>query len=323
MLVLGIDTDLLDAPTALKWMQFGMIATAFATFCATMLINAPYGRYPASKGWGPKIPARFAWFLMECPNLIIPLAVYLHYSTPQCSANYSNNILMCLFVMHYVNRAVLYPLRMSREATPMPLSVAALAFSFTSWNGLMQAVSLGIVNCNSSEQPSWLGSALGITHITSRYAPLGFRLRFNIGVVIFFIGFFINIHADAILLRLSSARRRPSLPAGSTSTSAAATAAATASVTSGGADGDSNGGSRKYSIPEGGMFRYVSCANYFGEIVEWVGFAIASGSWAGTAFALYTFCNLGPRAWHHHLWYHTKFDHYEEKKRKAVIPFVW
>jgi hypothetical protein len=109
----------LDAETTLQWLQFGMIGTAVLTFAATMTINAPYGRYSTSKGWGPLIPARFAWFIMECPNLIIPMVVYLHYGTSECAQNYSNSILMSLFIMHYINRTILYPLRMPRDTSPM------------------------------------------------------------------------------------------------------------------------------------------------------------------------------------------------------------
>lgn len=156
----------------LRWLQFGMIGTAVVTFAATMTINAPYGRYSTAKGWGPLLPAKFCWFMMESPNLFIPMAVYLHYATPRCSSNYSNNILMCMFVMHYINRAILYPLRMARDASPMPLTVALLAFFFTSWNGLMQALSLGVVNCDTTQEGR----------------PDGFKWRFNFGVVVFFIG---------------------------------------------------------------------------------------------------------------------------------------
>ena len=51
------------------------------------------------------------------------------------------------------------------------------------------------------------------------------------------------------------------------------------------------------------MFTFVSGANFFGEIVEWSGFAVASGTLPAIAFALFTFCNIAPRAYHHHLSY--------------------
>lgn len=51
----------------------------------------------------------------------------------------------------------------------------------------------------------------------------------------------------------------------------------------------------EYKIPRGGLFEYVSAANYFGEMVEWTGFAIASWSLPAAAFAFYTFANLAPR----------------------------
>ena len=50
----------------------------------------------------------------------------------------------------------------------------------------------------------------------------------------------------------------------------------------------------------GGAFEYVSGANFLGEIVEWWGFALASWSLPAVAFALFTTCNIGPRAYTHH-----------------------
>ena len=58
-----------------------------------------------------------------------------------------------------------------------------------------------------------------------------------------------------------------------------------------------------YKIPRGGTFEYVSAANYFGEIVEWSGFALAAApSLPAAAFAFFTFANLAPRGWRHHQW---------------------
>ena len=62
-----------------------------------------------------------------------------------------------------------------------------------------------------------------------------------------------------------------------------------------------------FSISIGGMFTYVSGANFFGEIVEWSGFALACWSLPGLAFAIFTALNIGPRAIQHHRYSKTFF----------------
>lgn len=109
--------------------------------------------------------------------------------------------------------------------------------------------------------------------------------RFIFGVVIFFFGMIINIKSDDILFSLR------------------------------------DDGSTGYKIPRGGLFEKVSSPNYLGEIIEWFGFAIATWSLAGFTFAIWTFCNLAPRAFAHHRWYKQEFSDYPEN-RKALIPFV-
>ncbi|MFT7807056.1 3-oxo-5-alpha-steroid 4-dehydrogenase 2-like, partial [Arapaima gigas] len=111
-------------------------------------------------------------------------------------------------------------------------------------------------------------------------------VRLAAGVVLFLVGMAINIHSDYILRNL----RKP--------------------------------GEFTYKIPKGGMFEYVSCANFFGEIVEWFGFAVASWSLPAFSFAFFTLCIIGPRAYNHHRFYHEKFADYPQS-RKAVIPFIF
>jgi protein-S-isoprenylcysteine O-methyltransferase Ste14 len=65
----------------------------------------------------------------------------------------------------------------------------------------------------------------------------------------------------------------------------------------------------------------VSCPNYLGEMLEWFGWALATWSIAGLAFALYTVANLLPRALQHHRWYRAKFADYPAD-RKALVPYV-
>ena len=74
-------------------------------------------------------------------------------------------------------------------------------------------------------------------------------------------------------------------------------------------------------MPFGGLFKYVSCPNHLGEIIEWIGFAILSWSLPTFAFALWTIANLLPRAIQHHDWYHNHLEDYP-KDRKAVFPYL-
>jgi steroid 5-alpha-reductase/3-oxo-5-alpha-steroid 4-dehydrogenase 1 len=109
--------------------------------------------------------------------------------------------------------------------------------------------------------------------------------RFLVGVALFAGGYAINRQSDRILFSL----RKP--------------------------------GESGYKIPQGGLYEWISCPNYFGEMVEWSGWALATWSLPGLAFALWTTANLLPRAIAHHRWYHEKFADYP-KRRKALIPGV-
>ena len=76
-----------------------------------------------------------------------------------------------------------------------------------------------------------------------------------------------------------------------------------------------------YHVPMGFLYRWVSCPNYLGEIVQWCGFALAIQSLAGWSFAVWTVANLLPRALRHHRWYLERFDDYPSDRR-AIIPMV-
>ena len=112
--------------------------------------------------------------------------------------------------------------------------------------------------------------------------------QFIIGTMIFFAGMIINIHSDYIIRHL----RKP--------------------------------GDTKHYLPKKGMFRYVTSANYFGEFVEWVGFAILTWSLSGAVFALWTFANLAPRAAKIYDNYKKEFgDELDTKKVKRILPFIY
>jgi hypothetical protein len=56
-------------------------------------------------------------------------------------------------------------------------------------------------------------------------------------------------------------------------------------------------------------------------MVQWAGWALATWSLAGLAFAVYTGANLAPRALAHHAWYRQRFPDYPARRR-ALVPFV-
>lgn len=76
-----------------------------------------------------------------------------------------------------------------------------------------------------------------------------------------------------------------------------------------------------YFIPDVFLFNYICSPNYLGEIIEWIGFAIATKTLSGMIFFISTFSNLFPRAISHLKWYREKFKEFP-KNRKAIIPFL-
>ena len=81
-------------------------------------------------------------------------------------------------------------------------------------------------------------------------------------------------------------------------------------------------GETGYKIPYGGIYRWISCPNYFGEMLEWFGWALATWSLPGLTFAIWTLANLAPRARANHTWYRSHFSEYPAE-RKALLPFIW
>lgn len=109
---------------------------------------------------------------------------------------------------------------------------------------------------------------------------------FFIGIIIFFMGFFTHFTSDRIIRHLRKT------------------------------------GETGFKIPRGGLFEFVSCPSYLGEMTEWFGWAIMTWSIPGLVFAIWTFANLAPRARSNHEWYLKTFSNYP-KDRKALIPFIF
>lgn len=242
---------------AVTWIVIGII-TFFYLFKKT----APYGRHTTTT-WGPLIDNKLGWFLMEFFVLVVLFSFLLSGSV---QVNMVSGIMIGFFAFHYLNRSILFPLRIKTQGKKMPLVIMLSAMCFNMMNGFLLGYYFGNFASYTIE---WLTDP-----------------RFIIGTAIFLLGMFINWHSDGILINL----RKP--------------------------------GETGYKIPNGGLFKWVSCPNLFGEIIEWLGFAILTWSLPGLVFVIWTFANVAPRAISHHKWYLSKFTDYP-KERKAIFPYVW
>jgi protein-S-isoprenylcysteine O-methyltransferase Ste14 len=242
-------------------LELVMLGMAVLTFVSVSFLTAPYGRHSRA-GYGPTVPPRVGWVLMESPAVIAFIAIFV---AGERRAELAPLALLGLWQIHYVHRTFVFPLRMRPGGKGMPIGIVLLGMTFNGLNAYLNA--------------RW------ISHFGTYAAGWLVDPRFLAGAALFFVGLVINYRADATLFNL----RRP--------------------------------GESGYKIPRGGLYELVSCPNYLGELLEWAGWALATWSLSGLAFAVYTAANLAPRAIAHHRWYRRQFPDYPPR-RKALIPFV-
>jgi 3-oxo-5-alpha-steroid 4-dehydrogenase 1 len=228
-------------------------------------ITAPFGRHTSDK-WGRSINNKVGWVIMELPSLALMIYFLLYGSN---SFNSYVWILFSLWIIHYLNRTFIYPLRIKATEKKMPLFIVLNAILFNCVNAGLNGYFLSEIAANDRYDENWLVSP-----------------QFIFGISLFFCGMFINWKSDTILINL----RKP--------------------------------GETGYKIPKGFLFDYISSPNLFGEILEWLGFALMAWNLPAATFMVWTFANLVPRAKNHHDWYKQKFEDYP-KERKAVFPFIF
>jgi len=81
-------------------------------------------------------------------------------------------------------------------------------------------------------------------------------------------------------------------------------------------------GRGRYIIPKEGLFKYVSCPHYFGEIVIYLGLALMHGPLRVWYPFVWVVVNLTLAAMLTHTWYVSHFKTYPVQ-RKMLIPFVY
>jgi 3-oxo-5-alpha-steroid 4-dehydrogenase 1 len=237
------------------------IGIAVFIFFILQKVVAPYGRHTSIK-WGPQIDNHLGWLFMELPALLIMLLFF----TKKISAqNLAIELMIGLYCLHYFNRSFIFPFRLHTRGKKMPILIMFSAIFFNLCNTFL----LGYY----------------FTHFANYQTSWFTDIRFITGVILFFVGLWINWKADNVLIHL----RKP--------------------------------GETGYKIPQGWLFNYVSCPNLMGELIEWAGFAMLCWNMPALAFFIWTAANLIPRAVAHHKWYKSKFENYPVD-RKAVLPYL-
>jgi len=279
-------------------------------------INAPFGRF-SPKDSMFAINGVLGWMIMEIVSPVSFIATYLFapFSPDRKPPplNHTSTFLATLFVLHYINRAIVSPLRSpGRSKIHAVVVFAAIVFNlvnpplvaaflsapetypnpfYQSTNRNSPGMLVQIQDLFKEQLKKLSGSYANQAHSTSWTHP-----TFLFGVSLFFLGLASNIYHDEILYRLR--RDTPLGPDGKPS----------------------------YSIPKGYLYNLISYPNYFSEWIEFTGFAIAaSPRWEYTPpwmFVVAEIMTMLPRAYKGHKWYHAKFPDYP-KNRKVVIPFVF
>lgn len=159
---------------------WSMTALAVVVFIALQFVTAGYGMM-RSPQWGPSVPNRWGWILMESPVFLAMLALWW-FSSRRVDA-----VPLCfflLFQLHYFQRSFVFPF-LIRGAGSMPLSIILMGVLFNVLNACMQGGWIFYIAPEGYYGASWFSDP-----------------RFLVGIAVFFFGMGINLHSDHIIRHL-------------------------------------------------------------------------------------------------------------------------
>lgn len=177
-------------PTYDTLLALGLLGSVLVAV-AGFFVQSPYGRF-ASRRFGVSLDPRVGWLLMELPA---PVVFCLFFFRGQNWAEPVPLVFLGVFLVHYLNRGFLFPLRMRvprGSQASFSLTVVAVGWLVTSLHGYLNA---------------WFITELG-THYTLAWLT---DPRFVAGILLYYGSFALNIHSDGVLRRL---RTRAEVEAG-------------------------------------------------------------------------------------------------------------
>jgi hypothetical protein len=121
---------------------WGMLLMAIPTYITLAhVVPQPWGKTldtqnTSNNPWylvaAPMLPARLAWFIFESPNLFWSFMCWKHRRE---TLPWTNQLLLGLFVLHYIQRSIVYPLLISSHTKRIPSAVVLSATVYTNFNG--------------------------------------------------------------------------------------------------------------------------------------------------------------------------------------------
>ncbi|OCF38388.1 3-oxo-5-alpha-steroid 4-dehydrogenase 1 [Kwoniella heveanensis CBS 569] len=237
---LGLNSNHPNLPTAFFPSLFIFHIFPLHAPLTLYILDAPFGRF-ADKTSGWNVNGNFAWAAMELVSPITFISTLLLNS--HSPMNRPTTILAGLYLAHYAHRAIISPLILSPKRSPLHITVPLAAALFNLLNGYLLAIGLAFF------PPS---------------AEMGWT--FYLGVAGWAAGFMGNVLHDEILNDL---RRDPEerlilsdLPEDHQDGKEQSNEGKSES----GSKSESESKSKRYKIPRGGLFKYVSFPNY---LCEW------------------------------------------------------
>jgi 3-oxo-5-alpha-steroid 4-dehydrogenase 1 len=230
-------------------------------------------------------PLNLLFIVFAIPSKLHPSSSILGTGLPA-----KNELLAGLYVLHYINRAVITPLFLAPSMSPIHAGIAAIIVIFQYLNSACIA--------------SWLVYSSSIPPASS-FSPL----TSLIGLVIFFLGLAGNIASENELfaLRRGAAKRK-------------ARSEGKAQITY----------DKVYVIPPATRwFKYILSPHYVLEWFEWTGYWILGGGLGlgGNTPALWFLINelmtMSPRAVTGRKWYEKKFGKRALAGRGGFAPVPW
>jgi 3-oxo-5-alpha-steroid 4-dehydrogenase 1 len=156
---------------------------AAVTALASTFVLAPYGRF-ASTTFGPGLPIRWGWILMEAPALPVYAWTFAQ-AGPRDS--WVPALFLALWTMHYLNRGLIFPLRSRpRPGATMGVVVVLSGMAVVGTHAWLYAAWVGQPG-GPLDTPAWLEDP-----------------RLWLGLALYLTGFGLLTHSEATLAALRS-----------------------------------------------------------------------------------------------------------------------